>query len=251
MQSNPNIVTSVVKAIEILQLFKERDEWGIAEISRKLNFPASSVHRLVSTLEGQGLLFKNARTSRYQLGLELFMIGRKVKIVDLLESKAKPFIVDLAEELNESVHITVLQEGKAVAVLNASSHRHMAAMPYIGQSQGIHATAVGKCLMAYDVDGCRTELMRSQQPLTAYTEKTITDRRILAAEIDRVLQRGFALDDEEVEEGLFCVGTPILNRQNSCIAAMSCSVPQNRYIGNEARIQQSVMDTAAKIREML
>ena len=238
---------SVIKAMKILELFKQKDEWGIAEIGRELSYPVSSVHRLIASLEQGGLVYKNQDTNRYALDIEVFLLGNHVKIVNLLEQKAYSYIEKLAEELNECVHISIYLDGEAVAVLNATSKWQIAASPHVGQSRRIYATAVGRCLLAFNSYRCYDRFLLSNEELVPYTANTVTDRSRLEEILVQVRQEGVAMDYEEVEENLICTAAPIFAGGKTCIAAMSCSVPKNRFVGREGLIRQRVVDTAREI----
>lgn len=246
-----NIARSVVKATKILGLFKQKDEWGITEIARELSYPGSSVHRLMMSLEEAGYVYKNSVTNKYALGIELFLLGNRVKIVDLLEERAAAYINELAERLNESVHISIVQNDKAMVVLSATSKWQVSVLPDVGQSRRIYVPAVGRCLLAYNSGRCYDQFSQKGEDLIAYNENTITDRE----EIDRILQEirknGYAIDYEEVEKGLICVGAPLFSGKDFCVAAMSCSVPKNRFEGREEIIRDAVLETARQISNAL
>ena len=242
-------ISSVLKAAAILGLFKREGEWSVTEIAQALYLPLTTAHRQVSTLAETGLLYQNRTTSRYRLGLEAFLLGSRVEIVRLLEETVGARIEKLAHELNESVHVSIPDGTESVAVLKAGSSHYLAAMPQVGDRRELHATAVGRCLLAFNCQNCYDAFRFMERPLAAYTGRTLVDRR----EIDRALQEvrahGYSIDDEEVEEGLVCIGTPILSRRGVCIAAMSCSVPKQRYLGSEEAIREAVLRTAREISE--
>lgn len=244
-----DLIASVLKAAAILGLFKHKEEWSVTEIAKALDFPLTTVHRQVSTLIETGFLYQNLSTSRYRLGLEAFLLGSSVEIVHFLEEKAGARIEKLAHELNESVHVSVPDGMESVAVLRVGSTRYLAAMPHLGDRRELHATAVGRCLLAYNCRNCYDAFKCMDLPLTPYTDKTLVDRQRIEQALAEVRTRGYCIDEEEVEEGLICIGTPILSRRGVCIAAMSCSVPKPRYLGNEETIREAVMRTAREISE--
>jgi len=244
------VVASVLKAINILLLFKEKDSMGLFEIAEALDYPASSAHRLIATLELAGFIAQDTATRRYRLGLEPYIIGSHVSVIRTLENSAYPIIEALAAELNENAHISLLQGDKAVVVLNVNSHRHMGVTPQIGDSRNAYATAVGKCLLAFNSQNSLRRFQLYEGPLESYTKKTLVDKDAILAELSNVRKNGYALDDEEVEEGLTCVGAPIFF-DDECIAAISCSMPKVRYKGREKTICSAVVRTARDISESL
>ena len=243
---NNGSIQSVRKALKILELFAVKPAWSITEVSEELMYPTSTAHRLMVTLEEAGYIYREHETKKYYLTIKPYLIGSKTGIVNQLEKRAQSVIQFLAQEINESVNISIAQGIYAVTVLKASPERQFSAVPSIGDKRQLYATAVGKCLLAYNSNGCYDQLMNSQETLQAYTTRTITDRSIITEELKTVRKKGYAVDREEVEEGLTCFGAPIFDEMNHCIAAISISVPTFRIDHEETFIKRTIQ-TALEI----
>ncbi len=239
-------IQSVTKALQVLELFTEKPGWSITEIGERLKFPSSTTHRLVITLEEAGYLYREQETKKYYLTIKPYLIGSKTETVSQLEKQAQRVIQLLAREINESVNISIAQGIYAVTVLKAHPERKFSAVPNIGDKRQLHATSVGKCLLAYNSNGCYDQLMSSKEPLKAYNKRTLTDRKMIDESLKTVREEGFAIDREEVEAGLTCFGAPIFDEMRHCIAAVSISVPTFR-IGHEQFFIDRVIETAAEI----
>lgn len=239
-------IQSVTKALNVLELFTDKPAWTIAEIGEKLMFPSSTAHRLVITLEEAGYLYREQETKKYYLTIKPYLIGSKTETVSQLEKQAQRVIQLLAQELNESVNVSIAQGIYAVTVLKANPERKFSAVPNIGDKRQLHATSVGKCLLTFNSNGCYDQLMNSKEPLRAYNKRTVTDRKLIGQALETVRENGFAIDREEVEEGLTCFGAPIFDEMQHCIAAISISVPSFR-IENEKVFIDRVIHTASEI----
>jgi len=239
-------IQSVTKALHVLELFTEKPAWSISEIGERLSFPSSTAHRLVITLEEAGYLYREHETKKYYLTIKPYLIGSKTETVNQLEKQAQREIQLLAQEINESVNISIAQGIYAVTVLKANPERKFSAVPNIGDKRQLHATSVGKCLLAFNSNGCFDRLMNSREPLKAYNNRTLTDRKLIEEALRSVREKGYAIDREEVETGLTCFGAPIFDEMGHCIAALSISVPTFRIEVEQVFIDQ-VRKTASEI----
>lgn len=239
-------IQSVLKALQVLELFAQKTQWSLTEISTELLYPTSTAHRLVNTLEEAGYIYQDAESRKYSLTIKSFLIGSKAEIVKILEKRALEPIRRLALELNESVNVSIAQGIHAVTILKADADRQFSAVPHVGDKRQIHATSVGKCLLAFNSNGCRDQLINSSEKLKKYTKNTITDKNRIHESLVQVRELGYAIDHEEVEEGLTCIGAPIFDNSGNCIAAMSVSIPTFR-IGDRALLIKRTQETAWEI----
>lgn len=239
-------IQSVLKALKVLELFAVKCTWSITEISEELSYPTSTAHRLMLTLEEAGYIYREHETKKYYLTIKPYLIGSKTEIVSQLKNRAQTTIQRLAQQTNESINISIAQSEYAVTVLKANPERQFSAVPNIGDKRKLHATSVGKCLLAYNSNGCFDRIMNSSEPLEAYTDKTIRDRQMLKEMLQKVRSKGYAIDREEVEDGLTCYGAPIFDEMGHCIAAVSISMPTFR-IGDEDVIIQMLQEAANEI----
>jgi DNA-binding IclR family transcriptional regulator len=243
---NKDSIQSVLKALHVMELFMVHPAWSITGISSELHYPTSTAHRLVATLEEAGYIYQDHQTKKYYLTIKPYLIGSKAEIVTLLEKRALAPIQKLAQALNESVNVSIAQGIHAITILKADAERQFSAVPHIGDKRQLHATSVGKCLLAYNSNGSYDQFMRSTEPLEVYTKNTITDKSAIIETLDQIRKTGYATDNEEVEEGLTCIGSPIRDKLDNCIAAMSVSIPTCRLEDRE-KIIAMIKATADEI----
>lgn len=239
-------IQSVLKALQVLELFAVAPGWSMTDISNELYYPTSTTHRLVLTLEEAGYIYRDEQSKKYYLTIKPYLIGSKTEIVNLLEKRALSSIRELAQNLNESVNVSIAQGLHAVTVLKAEAERQFSAVPHVGDKRQLHATSVGKCLLAYNSNGCYDQLMNSNEILKSYTANTITEKKAIKEMALSIQRQGFATDHEEVEEGLTCIGAPIFDHLGNCIAAISVSMPTFRIV-NRAEVIARVLETSEKI----
>jgi IclR family KDG regulon transcriptional repressor len=245
------VVKSVYRAVKILDVLSSEGEKSVTEISRSLNFPKSSVHEIISTLLEEGILGKDTDRNRYSLGLKLFELGKQAQANLEISKVAIPSLRGLHEELDETVHLTVL-DGKEVLYIECfESTKRLRTYSVIGVRAPLHCTAVGKAILAY-LDEAEVEEVIQSMGLPRFTDNTITDREALKKEIQRIRGCGFATDNMEHEEGVCCVGAPVRNHTGKVVGSISVSGPSQRVTA--ARIEEiapQVIERAAEISRRL
>lgn len=219
---------SVERAIAILKAFStEKPERGVGELSRELGLHKSTVSRLMTTLERGGLLSRNPETQRYRLGIDLIGLAAQVIRYADLREVARPLLRTMAEDCQESVNLVVLDSGKVVNLEQfVPPTRQVKNIGRVGRRMSPHCTAAGKVLLAHLP---REEL---QQTLTGelerFTDHTITDPSELRDDLVQVRQQGYAIAQEELEEGLNAAAAPIRDHTGRVVAAVGVAGPAYR-----------------------
>jgi IclR family KDG regulon transcriptional repressor len=245
------MVKSVYRAIKILDVLGDGNEKNVTEISRILSFPKSSVHEIISTLLEAGIVEKDSDRNRYSLGLKLFELGKQAQANLEISKVAIPSLRVLHEQLDETVHLTVL-DGKEVLYIECfESTKRLRTYSVIGIRAPLHCTAVGKAILAH-LDEREVEEVIQSMGLPKFTENTITDREELNREMQEIRDCGFATDIMEHEEGVCCVGAPIRNHAGKVVASISVSGPSQRMTASRIEeVAPLVMQRAAEISRRL
>ena len=213
--------TAVMRTLAILEaLDSTRRGLNISEMSRKLGFPKSSVHVLMTTLEQLGYIQKDISTNNYFLGLKAYAFGRGMMNNLSLAEVALPHMRALVNELKLTSHLAVLDKDQGVYIQKVESPSIICFDTYIGRRMDLHCTGVGKIILAYESDDVLKRFF-SKKSFIRYTKKTITSLRRLRQELNNVRQSGFAIDDEEEELEVRCVAVPVFNRADKFTAALS------------------------------
>ncbi len=239
------------KALDVLELFSEEvSELTAAEISKLLNQNKTSAFRIISNLEAAGYLEKDPATLKYRLGMKLFFLGSLVRPYSQLKRMAKPFLTELNQQCGETVHLTVLHKGEVLYLDKLEGHYTIrVVISRIGESLPAHCSGVGKMLLSSLPEKEVAELVASRG-LPKFTPKTITTLNDLKRELALTRERGFAIDNEEVEAGIKCVAAPI-HFNGAVIAAISASAPKERFERNREELISLVMDQARQISDSL
>lgn len=242
---SPYQIQVLDRALALLDTLSHRGpDLALGEISQSLKLHKSTAHRLIMVLERHRLLERNSRTGRYRLGLKLFELGTKAASQLDLREQARPFLERVVLETGETVHLCIYDDGEVVYVDKVEPARSVRLASSVGRRNPAFCTAVGKAIMAFLPEAQVEDAVQKHglQPLTSKTVSTLTE---LKTELERIRERGYALDDEENEEGVSCVGAVVRGFDGEAVAAISVSGPSFR-LGKEkvAMIARSVIAAA-------
>lgn len=246
-------IVAVDRALDVLLLLYNNGQgMGISEIGRELELHKSTVHRTLATLEKKGFVYKNKENDRYWLGIKIYamglLAGEKLSLVDII----KPYGKKLFDEFHEVVNVSILDEDskegyKSIIILKESENNKVLSVnPNVGSSSDAHASSVGKSLLAFTKD---VDIQKfSHIPLKKHTDNTIDNWEDLSDEFNKIRKNGYAIDNEEQEIGLFCIGAPILDKKGNAVAAISMSGPTVRMKKDDMEIKISkVVEIANEI----
>jgi DNA-binding IclR family transcriptional regulator len=220
-------VRQVENAIRIMELLGRNEELGVSKISQELELPKSSVYGILSTLNHKGFVDKDNERSRYSLGLKLVELGNMARANLELRKIASPFLRAINQELDETVHLTILDGWEVMYIECIESAKMLRTYSVIGVRAPLSCTAVGKAILAY-FPLERVDEMITTMGLPRFTERTITDRATLLNELETIRRQGYSVDNSEHEEGVRCVGSAIRDREGKPIASISVSGPSQR-----------------------
>ncbi|MGI6485562.1 MAG: IclR family transcriptional regulator [Thermoanaerobacterales bacterium] len=220
-------INSIARAVNILELFShDRPILGISEIARELSLQKSAVYRIVQTLVQSGILEKQDR--KYKLGFKLYKLGILAQNESELIECSLPHLEKLTSETGETSNLVVLEGSKAMYVAQKTSDRLIRMFTKIGAKVPPHCCGAGKILLS-DMSDDEVEEVIDQNGLAAYTQNTISDKQLLFQELEKVRVNGYAVDNEEREQGVLCIAAPIKNASGRVIASISLSWPKFRF----------------------
>jgi DNA-binding IclR family transcriptional regulator len=220
-------LSSVANSIRLTKAFSEhQNEMGISALAARLGLAKSTVHRLASTLVEYDILEQNRETGKYRLGLALFELGALVRRNMDTASQAQGDIHTLAEATGETIQLAILDHLSVLYIRVRESRQAVRMSSGLGSRAPAHCTSVGKALLAYQPP----EIIKAviEAGLKRYTPNTITDGDLLMQELASVRARGYAIDDEEIEEGLRCIAAPIRDHTGQVVSAISVAAPVQR-----------------------
>jgi DNA-binding IclR family transcriptional regulator len=239
--------TAVERALSILEEVAGRtDGMTNSEISRKLEIPKSSASYILRVLEKRGYLVRG-NTNRYKLGLRIVGLGRGLLLNLDVREVAKPLMKTLTKKIKLSTHLAVLDNGRAVYVEKVDIESFIKMDIWVGHRLPVHTTAIGKALIANLSEDKVSEILELRG-MEKKSSKTITNKAKFLQELAKVREYGFALDNEENNEGVRCVAAPVFNATGEVIAALGTSgtsIQMND--ANLSQIAESVRETAHKV----
>jgi len=221
------------------------------ELSARLGLRKSTTHRLLMVLEQKGCVERSQATGKYHLGSKLFELGAKAFVTLDLRDTVRPYLERLVAETGETAHFGVLRQGEVISLFNVRSPRVLSMPSTVGGRIPAYCTSLGKAILAFSPDGKLKSLIEALQFRT-YTRNTIVRPTLLVAELRRVRQQGYAIDNEEFEEGLKCIGAPIRNYFGDVFGAMGIAGPAFRLTkGRMPAVTQSVVNAAQELSSAL
>jgi DNA-binding IclR family transcriptional regulator len=205
------IVPAVDRAIRILSLLKsEKREMTIAEISEATGWNKSSIYKLLLTLDHHGFLARDSATKKYSLGMALMEYGRAVLNGFDIRHAAKPALKELARYTGESVAVSVLSGTQMTVVEVEESTAQMRIALNIGMTTPATVTSHGKAVLAHLPENQWEEILHIEG-LPKNTNKSITNPVLFRKDLDAIRKQGYAVDDEEFEEGFAGISAPVFS----------------------------------------
>ncbi len=245
-------VPALEKAFSILKMLADsRSGLSLQEIVRRSGLPKSSVHCILVTLQRQEYLYRNESTGRYMFGLKLFSLANTALSSLQLREQAVPHLYALMQQTRLTVHMAILEQNEAVLVAKVDAPGPFRLATWIGKRMELHCTGLGKALIAHLPEHRLTELLK-EHGLPRHNENTLASVKRLREDLAKIAKCGYAIDDEEDEIGLRCIGVPIFDQTSSVIAAISIAGTTNQIdADNVDDLAQRAKSTAAVISRTL
>lgn len=222
------LVQSVQRALGLVEQLAGTDgDVSLTELARRTGLQAPTAHRLLRTLIDRDWVVRNPATSHYRLSYKLLAIAGGIEARERrLRSVARPSLEALRDATGESTNLVVLDGLAAVYIDQVAGTRPIRMFTEIGARVPAYASGAGKAMLAHVPAAVRTTLKRA--PLEALTDRTMTEPAALQAELGRVRERGYAIDDEEYEIGVACIAAAIVTGDGKVAGAISVSAPAAR-----------------------
>jgi DNA-binding IclR family transcriptional regulator len=246
------MIQSVDRALSLLSRIADHPEakYGLRELTEFMELDKSSVHRLLSTLMKYGLVRQAESRKAYQLGFGIYSLAAALRDQLKITELASPLLKRLALATKENAHLAVRSGTRAVFIDRERATKAIAANTNIGDSEELHCTAVGKCLICGMI-GKELALLFEEVELTRYTEATIVEIGKLEEELALVAARGFAMDDGEYEPNVMCIAAPVYNFERKVEASIGISGPRERMAAQSDAFAEEVRTAGEELSERL
>lgn len=249
--SKSSRLSSVAAAVRVLKCFSEVEpEIGISSLAKRLSLAKSTVHRLAVTLTSEGLLEQSPETGRYRLGINLFVMGALVRRRLDVSNMAQPFLNVLREQTGETIHLAVMNETNILYLYNLESRQAIRMKSYIGTIKPAFCTCEGRAIVAFGGPELMNKVLSA--PLVARTPGTQTDPAQLMRSFAEIRAHGYAIDDEESEQGMRGISAPLRDITGQVVAAIGIGGPSQRLTLKKLRgLAPVLLSTAEAISSQL
>jgi DNA-binding IclR family transcriptional regulator len=232
-------VPALDRALTMLELLsRSRSGMTLPELAEQTNLPRSSAHYLLVTLERRGYLQRNQRTSRYLFGGQALELAGSILPSLGIRQVASPFLLRLATQTGLTAHLAVRERYAAVLIAKCEGPRPERLPTWVGRRFSLHSTSLGKAMLA-------------AHPLARHNQHTMVSPKRVQEEAARVAAAGYALDNEEEELGLRCVGAPVRHGDRVLAAVSVCGLAEAWDAGRLQELAGQLQHTAAQLAAVL
>jgi DNA-binding IclR family transcriptional regulator len=216
-------VQLVAKTLQILEALGEHENGAsLKPLAQRAGLVKSTAYRILQSLRQLGYVEQSGPNGDYRLTLKLLALARQPARRPSLAAAARPHLIRLRDALGESAWLAEWRQGAVVLIEVSEAPQRLQLSYGIGDRCPLHATALGKSVVAYMNPAAR-EAALGKGRLEVFTRRTITSRAKLSQELARVQRRGFAVNDGETVEGAMVIGAPIFDAEGRAFAAVSAS----------------------------
>ena len=218
------MVQSLDRGMQILSILEQKGSAGVTEIAAELGVNKSTASRLLDTLKKHDMVQVDPATKKYRLGFRILYLGEGIKRNINVIATARPFLSQLCDELNESVHLCAFNNATVYVVDQVRSKSVYNLSANVGMAEPLHSSSVGKCILAFKPPAMVEQLLKDYQ-FTAYTPRTITNLNDLMKHLAVIREQGYAIDNEELTPGVRCIAAPIYNYRGNVNYSLGVSGP--------------------------
>jgi IclR family transcriptional regulator, acetate operon repressor len=244
-EHKPQNAKAVDRVVGILEAIDGAGAMKLSLIAREAHLTEPTALRYLSALMAHGFVERDEGSGRYRLGIKLFQLGQGALRHRDPRLVALPIMQELQSQFDETVNLAMRLEDDLVLIEALESTRSIKKGARVGESDVWHSSSLGKAILAYLPEQEAIQILeRRGHPRT--TPRTLTTVDELLRDFELVRERGYAIDDEESEEGLCCVGAPIFDRHRRPRYAISFSGPASRFSLSSVHEMGRAIKAAAK-----
>lgn len=221
-------VQTLERSLDILEVLAQSDEaLGVTEIGNRISLHKSTVHRILQTLCYRGYVEKERESERYRLGIKIVELGIRFFNDLEIQKVASSLMAELAKSLDEVVNLVFPDDGEVVYIGKTESSHVVSMQSKVGRRAPMHCTAVGKAILSTLPEDEVLHILEVKG-MPRNTPNTITDPKKLLENLQEIKKTKIAIEHEENEIGVICLGTPIFDYSGRVIGAISVSGPASR-----------------------
>jgi IclR family acetate operon transcriptional repressor len=235
MRERRDSVQSLERALDLMEALADGGELGVTELANRTGLVPSTAHRLLHTLTKRGYVSQSSESGRYLLGFKVVEVASGLEHrLERLRLAARPHLERIQRATGETVNLVVLDADRVVYVDQVEGSRNVRMFTTVGTSVPAHTTGAGKAIMAAGPPDAASALYDDREPLERLTPHTLVTLEALEDDFVRIRRRGYAVDNEEHEEGVGCVASAVFDHNGRPCAAISVSGPSVRILHDKA-----------------
>lgn len=223
-----SVITKAIHILDMLVPQGNEKEVSVTEISRELEMPVQSVHRILSSLSEHGFVTQNNKTRKYKLGLTVMKYGFLMWDSSMLRSVAKPFMEELSQKTKETVYLATRENRDGVYIDSIDSPQILKISEPIGLRLPLFIGASNRVILAYLPQKTREAILRDVDWSSIPSLKPLT-REFIECELENIREQGYAMTSGEATEGTTGIGAPIFSYDNTVIGSLNCAGPSIRF----------------------
>ncbi len=248
-KTEQNTVKSLDRALLVLQQLGRTEGISLTDLAKSMGQSAATLYRVLVTLEGRGFAEFDPESQLWYVGAGAFLAGAPFLRRTGLMERARPIRRALMESTGETANLGMARGDHVMFVSQVETHATIRAFFPPGTLSPLHASGIGKALLsAWDKARLDTYLAGTERE--AFTPNTLTSETKLRADLLMSRERGYAIDEEERNEGMRCIAAPVFNAYGEAVAGLSVSGPVQRMErATTARIGAEVQAAATALSE--
>lgn len=252
LEKDPYIIDIIDVTLDVIEHINDDSKvYRASDIARALGINRTRVFRILKTLEMRGYVDYNADTQGYRLGVKFLQIGENVRERLDLRREAETILVELSRKTGDSAHLLILRGNRAVTIDRRQGENRLQVASPIGQSLPLYVGASPKILLAYLPDEERERIIKGIE-LERFTDNTIANLNELREYLTTIRQQGYAVDEEDYEQGVYAIGAPVFDFTGRVIAGITITTPGSRYsTQRKQELINLVVEAAKRLSEKL
>lgn len=246
-KTTQNTIKSLDRAMEVFEYLSAAQGKPLTALASETGQAPATVYRILITLEGRGLVEFDAQEQVWHIGPRAFVIGARFLRRTSLVERARPILRRLMEATGETANLGVEQGGMVLFLSQVETHESIRAFFPPGTLSPMHASGIGKALLA-QMDDQRFQRWFQHHPPQRFTDHTLVDLETLGTALQQIRKRGYAMDGEEKNLGMRCIAAPVFDINREAVAGISVSGPTSRMeTGTIDQLSRAVMDAANEL----
>lgn len=226
-KSGQNTIKSLDRAMAVFEHLSTQSGVSLSALSEQMGESTATLYRILFTLETRGLVEFDQGEQLWHIGSGAFIVGARFLRRTSLVERARPILRKLMEDTGETANLGVGQSDQVLFVSQVETHSNIRAFFPPGTLSPMHASGIGKALLAF-MDADMRERIVERGQLQRFTEHTLCAPGDLLTDLEQIRLRGYSIDGEEKNIGMRCIAAPVFDHFGEAVAGLSVSGPTSR-----------------------